>query len=55
MSAPFAEDVAEYLKTNPVFFEQYADLPGFDAATPDLVETVLDEAGMLALLAGGDR
>ena len=26
MSAPFAEDVAEYLKTNPGFFEQYADL-----------------------------
>lgn len=26
MSAPFAEDVAEYLKTNPAFFEQYADL-----------------------------
>ena len=26
MSAPFAEDVAEYLKTNPIFFEQYADL-----------------------------
>ena len=27
MSAPFAEDVAEYLKSNPIFFEQYADLP----------------------------
>ena len=26
MSAPFAEDVAEYLKNNPGFFEQYADL-----------------------------
>ena len=26
MSAPFAEDVAEYLKSNPIFFEQYADL-----------------------------
>jgi uncharacterized protein YigA (DUF484 family) len=26
MSAPFAEDVAEYLKANPGFFEQYADL-----------------------------
>jgi uncharacterized protein YigA (DUF484 family) len=26
MSAPFADDVAEYLKTNPGFFEQYADL-----------------------------
>lgn len=26
MSAPFAEDVAEYLKNNPAFFEQYADL-----------------------------
>ena len=26
MSAPFAEDVAEYLKSNPGFFEQYADL-----------------------------
>jgi uncharacterized protein len=26
MSAPFAEDVAEYLKTNPAFFDQYADL-----------------------------
>ena len=26
MSAPFAEDVAEYLKSNPAFFEQYADL-----------------------------
>lgn len=26
MSAPFAEDVAEYLKTNPAFFEHYADL-----------------------------
>ena len=26
MSALFAEDVAEYLKNNPGFFEQYADL-----------------------------
>lgn len=26
MSAPFAEDVADYLKNNPAFFEQYADL-----------------------------
>jgi len=26
MSAPFAEDVADYLKSNPSFFEQYADL-----------------------------
>jgi uncharacterized protein YigA (DUF484 family) len=26
MNAPFAEDVAEYLKNNPGFFEQYADL-----------------------------
>jgi len=26
MSAPFAEDVAEYLKSNPGFFEEYADL-----------------------------
>ena len=26
MSAPFAEDVAEYLKSNPAFFEQYAEL-----------------------------
>lgn len=26
MSAPFADDVAEYLKNNPGFFEQYADL-----------------------------
>jgi uncharacterized protein YigA (DUF484 family) len=26
MSAPVAEDVAEYLKNNPGFFEQYADL-----------------------------
>lgn len=26
MSAPFAEDVAEYLKNNPGFFAQYADL-----------------------------
>ena len=26
MSAPFAEDVADYLKSNPGFFEQYADL-----------------------------
>ena len=26
MSAPFAEDVADYLKNNPGFFEQYADL-----------------------------
>jgi uncharacterized protein YigA (DUF484 family) len=26
MSAPFPEDVADYLKNNPGFFEQYADL-----------------------------
>lgn len=26
MSAPFADDVADYLKSNPGFFEQYADL-----------------------------
>lgn len=26
MSAPFADDVADYLKNNPSFFEQYADL-----------------------------
>lgn len=26
MSAPFADDVADYLQNNPAFFEQYADL-----------------------------
>ena len=26
MSAPFPEDVADYLKNNPIFFEHYADL-----------------------------
>ena len=39
---------ARFIINEVLRIEQYADLPGFDAATPDLVETVLDEAGKFA-------